>query len=118
MTALGATTAEDGGSGFGLHAAEKAVGLGAAATVGLKGTLRHETNSSEAGDDLPDLFWLLQQFLIVPYEAGFSQEKSIAEGGRREEGYYSICQIPDEAGANVAGPADTEGLFAHSGAAR
>lgn len=62
VTALGATTAQDRGSGLGLHAAQKAMGLGAATTVGLKGTLRHETNSSEAGDDLPDLFSCCSNF--------------------------------------------------------
>jgi hypothetical protein len=45
VTALGATTAEDGGAGLGLHAREEAVGLGAVTAVGLKGTLRHDKNS-------------------------------------------------------------------------
>jgi hypothetical protein len=42
VTALGAATAEDGGTSLGLHAGEKAVSLGAVATVGLEGTLRHD----------------------------------------------------------------------------
>jgi len=45
VTALGATAVENGGTGLGLHAAEKAVGLGAVAAVRLKGTLRHDKNS-------------------------------------------------------------------------
>jgi len=43
VTALGATAAEDCGTGLGLHAGEEAVGLGAVAAVRLKGTLRHGT---------------------------------------------------------------------------
>ena len=42
VTALGATAAEDGGTGLGLHAGEKAVRLGAVAAVRLKGALRHD----------------------------------------------------------------------------
>jgi hypothetical protein len=42
MTALGAAAIEDGGTSLGLHAGKKAVGLGAVAAVGLKGTLRHD----------------------------------------------------------------------------
>src|ERR1700679_2526445 len=45
MTALGATAAEDGCTSLGLHTREEAVGLGAVAAVGLKGTLRHDKNS-------------------------------------------------------------------------
>jgi hypothetical protein len=45
VTALGATTAEDGCASLGLHAREEAVGLGAVAAVRLKGTLRHDKNS-------------------------------------------------------------------------
>jgi hypothetical protein len=45
MTALGATTAENCGTGLGLHTAEEAVGLGAVAAVRLKSTLRHDKNS-------------------------------------------------------------------------
>jgi len=45
VTALGATAAEDGCTSLGLHAGEEAVGLGAVAAVGLKGTLRHDKNS-------------------------------------------------------------------------
>jgi hypothetical protein len=43
VTALGATTAENGSPGLGLHAAEETVGLRAMAAVGLKGALRHGT---------------------------------------------------------------------------
>ena len=42
MTALGAATAQHSCSRLGLHAGKKAVGLGAVAAVGLKGTLRHD----------------------------------------------------------------------------
>ena len=49
MTALGAAAAQYGGAGLGLHAAQEAVGLRAAATVGLKGTLRHRNSSKLAG---------------------------------------------------------------------
>jgi hypothetical protein len=42
VTALGAATTEDGGTCLGLHAREEAVGLGAVAAIGLKGTLRHD----------------------------------------------------------------------------
>ena len=49
VTTLGATAAQDGGTGLGLHAGEKAVGLGPVAAVGLEGTLRHDKNSC-AGD--------------------------------------------------------------------
>ena len=45
VTALGATAVENGGTGLGLHAGEEAVGLRAMAAVGLKGALRHGTNS-------------------------------------------------------------------------
>ena len=45
VTAFGPTTAEDGGTCLGLHAGKKAVGLGAVAAIGLKGTLRHDKNS-------------------------------------------------------------------------
>jgi hypothetical protein len=45
MTALGAAAAENGCTSLGLHAGEEAVGLGAVAAVGLKGTLRHDKNS-------------------------------------------------------------------------
>ena len=45
VTALGATAAENGGTRLGLHAGKEAVGLGAVAAVGLKGTLRHDKNS-------------------------------------------------------------------------
>ena len=41
VTALGATTVEYGGTGLGLHAGKKAVGLGAVTTIGLESTLRH-----------------------------------------------------------------------------
>jgi hypothetical protein len=41
VTALGTAAIEDGGTCLGLHAGEKAVGLGAVAAVGLEGTLRH-----------------------------------------------------------------------------
>jgi hypothetical protein len=43
VTSLGTTAAENSGTGLGLHAAEKAVRLGATTTIGLKGTLRHGT---------------------------------------------------------------------------
>jgi hypothetical protein len=43
VTALGATTAEDGGTGLGLHAGQETVGLRAVAAVGLESTLRHGT---------------------------------------------------------------------------
>jgi hypothetical protein len=49
MASLGTTAIENSGTGLGLHAGEKAVGLGATATVWLKGTHRHGTNSSGAG---------------------------------------------------------------------
>ena len=42
VTALGAAAVENGGARLGLHAREEAVGLGAVAAVGLKGTLRHD----------------------------------------------------------------------------
>jgi hypothetical protein len=42
MTALGATAVKNGGTRLGLHARKKAVGLGAMAAIGLKGTLRHD----------------------------------------------------------------------------
>jgi hypothetical protein len=42
VTALGAAAIENGGTSLGLHAGEEAVGLGAVAAVGLKGTLRHD----------------------------------------------------------------------------
>jgi hypothetical protein len=45
VTALGAAAAKNGCTCLGLHAGEKAVGLGAVAAVGLKGTLRHDKNS-------------------------------------------------------------------------
>lgn len=45
VTALGTAAAENGGASFSLHTAKEAVGLGTAAAVGLKGTLRHGTNS-------------------------------------------------------------------------
>jgi hypothetical protein len=45
VTALGAAAAENGGACLGLHAGEEAVGLGAVAAVGLKGTLRHDKYS-------------------------------------------------------------------------
>ena len=56
VTALGAAAVENGGASLGLHAAQKAVGLGAAAAVGLKGALRHGTDSWWAGVRLPELF--------------------------------------------------------------
>jgi hypothetical protein len=44
------------------------MGLGAAATVGLKGTLRHGTELlKRAGSSPAGSFRLLQQLLIVPY---------------------------------------------------
>ena len=43
VTALGAAAAQNGGTGLGLHAGKKAVGLGAMAAVGLEGTLWHGT---------------------------------------------------------------------------
>jgi hypothetical protein len=43
VTTLGTAAIEDGCTSLGLHAGEKAVGLGAVAAVGLKGTLRHGT---------------------------------------------------------------------------
>ena len=73
MTALGTATAENGGARLGLHAAEEAVSLRAAAAVRLKSTLRHGTELLGAGDTPAGTFWLLQQFLIVPERAGFSQ---------------------------------------------
>src|ERR1700730_13141621 len=45
VPALGATAAEHSGPRLGLHAGKEAVGLGAVAAVGLKGTLRHDKNS-------------------------------------------------------------------------
>jgi hypothetical protein len=42
VPALGATAAENGSACLGLHARKKAVGLGAMAAIGLKGTLRHD----------------------------------------------------------------------------
>jgi len=42
VAALGAAAIEYGCTGLGLHAGEKAVGLGAVAAVGLEGTLRHD----------------------------------------------------------------------------
>ena len=74
VTALRAAAAENGGASLGLHAAKKAVRLGAAAAVGLKGTLRHGTELlKRAGDTPAGSFRLLQQLLIVPYRTGFSQ---------------------------------------------
>ncbi len=49
VAALGAAAAEDGGTGLGLHAGKEAVGLGAVAAVGLKGTLGHRSLFSGAG---------------------------------------------------------------------
>jgi hypothetical protein len=43
LTALGATTRQYGGSALCFHTATETVHLGAATTVGLKRTLRHET---------------------------------------------------------------------------
>jgi hypothetical protein len=43
VTALGTTAAENSCTGLGLHAAEKTMGFGAAAAVGLKSTLGHGT---------------------------------------------------------------------------
>jgi hypothetical protein len=43
VTALGAAAIENGSASLGLHAGQKTVGLGTAAAVGLKGTLRHGT---------------------------------------------------------------------------
>jgi hypothetical protein len=43
VTALGAAAIQHSCSGFGLHAAQKPVGLRAVAAVGLKRTLRHST---------------------------------------------------------------------------
>jgi hypothetical protein len=45
MTAFGAAAVEDCGARLSLHAREEAVGLGAVAAIGLKGTLRHDKNS-------------------------------------------------------------------------
>jgi hypothetical protein len=42
MTALGTAAIEDSGASLGLHAGQKAVGLGAVAAVRLKSTLRHD----------------------------------------------------------------------------
>ncbi len=41
VAAFGATAAEDGLAGFGLHAGEETVGFGAAAAVWLEGALWH-----------------------------------------------------------------------------
>ncbi len=49
MTALRAAAAEHCGSSLRLHAGKEAVGLGAVAAVGLKGTLWHGTLYSCAG---------------------------------------------------------------------
>jgi hypothetical protein len=83
VTSLGATAAEDCCAGLRLHAAQEAVGLGAAATVGLKGTLRHGTNSSKWQESPADQIRLLQQLSIVPYRAGFSQGCLRARGKGR-----------------------------------
>jgi hypothetical protein len=56
VTAFGAAAAEDGGTGFGLHASQETVGLGAVAAVRLKGTLRHDKNSC-AGKNTCSNFW-------------------------------------------------------------
>ena len=57
VTALGAAAVENGGASLGLHTAQEAVGLGTAATVGLKGTLRHGTKLlNVAGVSLPIKF--------------------------------------------------------------
>jgi hypothetical protein len=45
VTALGATAAEHGCTGLGLHTGEKPVSLRAVAAVRLKGALRHGTDS-------------------------------------------------------------------------
>jgi hypothetical protein len=45
MTALGATAAQYGCTGLGLHTGKKPVGLRAVAAVRLKGALRHGTDS-------------------------------------------------------------------------
>jgi hypothetical protein len=42
VAALGATAAQDGGTGLGGHANEKAVNLATAAAIGLEGALRHD----------------------------------------------------------------------------
>jgi hypothetical protein len=44
VAALGAAAAEHGSAGLGGHAAQKAVNLGAAAAIGLKGALGHRRN--------------------------------------------------------------------------
>lgn len=56
VAAFGAAAVEDGGAGFGLHAREEAVGLGAVAAVGLKGTLGHHL--------------LLVRFPLIPSSRG------------------------------------------------
>jgi hypothetical protein len=45
VAALGAAAVENCGTSLGLHAREEAMGLGAVAAIGLKGTLRHDRNS-------------------------------------------------------------------------
>jgi hypothetical protein len=57
VTALGAAAVEDGGTGLGLHAGEKTVGLGAVAAVGLEGTLRHGTELLQQEPGSCSNFW-------------------------------------------------------------
>jgi len=45
VATFGTAAAENSGTGFGLHAAEKTVGLGTVAAVGLKSALGHGTGS-------------------------------------------------------------------------
>jgi hypothetical protein len=87
MTALGAAAIQDGGASLGLHAGEKAVGLGAVAAVGLKGTLRHGTELlRQKLRFLLKTFGLMQQFLSIPDGTGFSQGEEGGSGERRIHG--------------------------------
>ena len=59
VATLGAAATENRGSGLGLHAAQKAMGLGAATTVGLKGTLRHGTKLLERQEASCRIFFVI-----------------------------------------------------------
>ena len=59
VATLGAAATENRRSGLGLHAAQKAMGLGAATTVGLKGTLRHGTKLLERQEASCRIFFVI-----------------------------------------------------------
>jgi hypothetical protein len=93
VTALGAAVVENGGACLGLHAAKEAVGLGAAAAVGLKGTLRHGTELLEFGRSLLPVFSLIAAIIDCNLSGGiftaFVRRVDYAGIGRRGEMEYS-----------------------------